>query len=550
MSESDSAPRRQRKAAPDRTVTRTPDAVTSLMGFTPPNSIETERRVLGYVLMYPESPHVALAEKVGVKARAFWLPAHRVLWQTIGDMRARGLFADAATLYDELKLAGQLDAVGGLTGYAAATATNASNLVSFRQDCERLRLLWEQRATLDLTMDLRQGVIDFATREEFAELLSGIGQRLIRFGRTEASMTMQEHIEEVEKDFEKRILGTEDRSRWIFTGLPTFDKRLKPLNSAKLDGLTVIGGGSGHGKSAIVRQWAWSCLKAGGTVLFYTLETDLESLIEQMVSSVVAIDLENIQEYAKLYPDRAERFRAECKWLREEVAGKRLWMVQHGEGTKMETIEDLESHYRAHANLYGHPHLVVVDYLQILGTKSKARSREETVATVSHGIKRLKLEAGNCWLVPAQLNETGLREMRAAQKDANGKIRHHIPGAGALRESQAIYHDADRVIMLYCPPEDCRGQDNWGGNTQKPEIWLCQIKRKKGSTGWVKCWFEKKFTRFIELGYAEVIEGEGRSAGTTAATPAAPEPGYGASSRPTSKAAFLGQQPRKPGGVS
>lgn len=547
MTDDAAKPRRQRHAAPDRTVTRPADGEVIAFGEAPPHSLELERRIIGFGMESDVANGWALCESAQIRPKAFYLPAHVVIWQTISNMRARGQVVDIATLGDELKVAGQLDEIGGWP-YLARCVAGPTTLY-LRQDLERLRLFWELRTTYDLAAKLRHSVANFETREKFAELLSGIGQRLIRFGRAEASMTMQEHIEEVEKDFEKRILGTEDRSRWVFTGLPTFDKRLRPLNSAKLDGLVVIGGGSGHGKSALMRQWAWNCLKAGGTVLFYTLETDLESLIEQMVSSVAGIDLENIPDFARLYPDRAELFRAECKWLREEVAGKRLWMVQHGEGTKMETIEDLESHYRAHANLHGHPIMVVVDYLQILGSKSKARSREETVATVAHGLKRLKLESGNCWLVGAQLNESGLREMRAAQKDSEGRIKHHIPGAGALRESQAIYHDADRVIMLYCPPEDCRGQDNWGGNTLKPEIWLCQIKRKKGATGWVKCWFDKKFTRFVELGYGEVVEGENRSAGTTAAAPAAPELGNGGGNpRPFKKAQFLGQQPRTPGG--
>lgn len=541
--------KRVRKAAPDRTVTRGGEVV-ALGSYAPPHSLELESRVLGYLIDPIIADAWPLADSVKIRVKSFYLPANQVVFSTLSDMRRRGMVIEVATLMDELKLAGKFEQVGGWTHLK--TLVGGATSFGLRQDLERLRLLWELRNTLELCADMRQAVVGFESREKFAEQLSGIGQRLIRYGRQEASMTMQEHIAEVEADFERRITGTEDRSRWVFTGLPTFDKRLRPLNSAKLDGLVVIGGGSGHGKSALMRQLAWQLLKhGGGSVLFYTLETDLESLIEQMVSTVAEIDLEEIQEYAGLYPERAEKFRAECRWLREEVAGKRLWMVQHGEGTDMSTIEDLEAHYRAHANLHGHPTMVVVDYLQILETKKRTQSREQTVATVSHGLKRLKLEAGNCWLVGAQLNESGLASMREPKRDENKRIiKHNVPGPGALRESQAIYHDADRVIMLYCPPEDCRGNDNWGPNTLHPEIWLCQIKRKKGATGIVKCWFKKRITLFQELSRTEVIEGEGGNA-APGATPAGGGGGRetGQPSRPRGKAEFLArqQQQRKEG---
>lgn len=536
MSEDGNRKNRVRKAAPDRTVTRPAGEVVNFANYTPPHSADLERRVIASVLDPVLTDAWPLAEKSKVKPKAFYTPSYGLIWQTIADMRARGLVVAIDTLADELRLTGVLDTVGGFRALVEL-GSSAPTALSFRQDLERLRLLWEMRQALDYTDRVRDAVVNFSTREEFADRLSEVGQRFIRFGRVEAVMTLAEHIEEVERDIELRIAGQEDRSRWVFTGLPTFDKRLRPLNSAKLDGLVVIGGGSGHGKSALMRQLIWNCLKAGGSAVIYTLETDIESLIEQMASTAARVDLENLPDYGRLYPDRMAAFRAECAWLRE-IAGKRLWVEQHGEGTKLETIEDLESHYRAHANLHGHPTIVGVDYLQILETKRKTQSREQTVATVSHGLKRLKLESGNCWLVPAQLNESGLSQMRQPARDKEGRItKHAIPGPGALRESQAIFHDADRVIMLYCPPEDCRGNDNWGANTLHPEIWLCQIKRKKGATGWVKCWFDKRHTHFRELSREEVIQGEhGTPAATSGGGAHQPAP------RPTSKSDFLSRQ--------
>lgn len=532
---------RVRKAAPDRTVSRPAGEVLPFGGYAAPHSAELERRVIAAVLDPVITDAWALAEKAKIKAKAFYVPGNGLIWQVIADMKAAGLVVTIESLTDELRMTGIFESAGGFPALMAFGQTPTTS-ITFRQDCERLRLLWEMRQALDYADQVRGLVMNFEDREGFAEKLSEIGQRFIRFGRSEASMTLVEHIEEVERDIEKRIAGKEDRSRWVFTGLPTFDKRLKPLNSTKNDGLVVLGGGSGHGKSALARQWTWRCLKDGGSVIFYTLETDTESFIEQVAAAATLVDLEKLPDYAALYPDRMLAFRAECKWLRE-IADKHLWVVQHGDGTKMRTVEDLERHYLAHSNLHGHPKMVVVDYLQILETEKRTQSREQTVATVSHALQRLCLAAGNCWLVPAQLNEDGLKSMRLPARDKDGRIiKHNIPHAGALRESQAIYHDGARVIMLYCPPEDCRGNDNWGANTLHPEIWLCQIKRKKGATGWVKCWFDKRHTHFRELSREEVIQGE--TGAVPAGAPESPPNGYGQPVRPRTKSDFLNQDRR------
>jgi replicative DNA helicase len=390
----------------------------------------------------------------------------------------------------------------------ACTTALAPMPSQVRNHAENIVLFWQLRHTLDLANVLAASVLDFSGREKFKAAVGDVGQRLIRFGRREAVRTLEGQIDAVKADVLARAAGKEDRSAWVYTGIKSFDDRCHPLNSAKGDGLTVVAGASGHGKSAYFRQVVWAKLQANGRALVYTRETDIESYIEQTVASACEIDLLNVPDYARLYPDRMEKFGAECDRLRDEVANRRLWVVQHEEATPLETIEQLARHYRAHAHLHGHPDMVVVDYLQLFSTSKRCNSREEVVAAVSHTLQALQRESGILWLVGCQYNESGIREMRAVRRDADGRTIHRLPNAGDLRESQSIYHDTDRCICLYRPPEDCRGADNWSPNTKQPEIWLCQIKRRKGGLGLVKCWFEARYTRFTELGRADVIQSE------------------------------------------
>lgn len=503
------APKRSRRTAANEA------ADAAEFGIPAPHDLDVERQLLSAVMLDDSRASFGVCAQSGVKAKAFYSSANKRIWQVVEDLCGRGSAYTMAEVSAELKAVGELDDVGGYK-YLIEVASAAPTAAQVRYHAEQLVLLRQRRISLELAQDIaRAAQHEFEGREKFAEVLGEVGQKIIRFGRREAVRTLEEQIEAVQEDLRLRAEGKEDRRNWVFTGLPTFDRRLKPLNSARLDGLTVIGGGSGHGKSALLRQLIWNLLENGGTAVVYTRETDIESFIEQMVATACKVDLNNPQTALK---ESLALFDETCTRLRETIANKRLWVFQNEPATPLEKIEQLQQHYRAHAHLHGHPTAVGVDYLQIFGTEKRCGNREEVVATVSHAMQAMQRESGNLWLVLAQLNESGLRDMKTLRRDANEKVIHRIPQAGDLRESQAIFHDADRVIMLYRPPVDCRDQDNWGGNALKPEIWLCQIKRRKGGEGFVRCWFDKRYTHFAELERAEMLQAE-QNAATGGAVP-------------------------------
>src|SRR5690606_10830600 len=154
---------------------------------------------------------------------------------------------------------------------------------------------------------------------------------------------------------------------------------------------------------------------------------------------------------------------------------------------------------------HGVPDLVLIDYLQLFGTETRATNREQVVAIVSHTLQALQREFGFTMLVAAQLNSSGIDKMREARRDESGKLIHPLPNEGDLRESRAMYHDADRVIFLYKPPFDCRDVDQRSPGVIKPEVWLYQEKRRSGGVTYVRCWFEKRYTRFVEVERGEAI---------------------------------------------
>lgn len=479
--------------------------LTVVAGTNLPHSPECEQYLLSSVLADATPSSWSLCCLIGVKSKAFYLQHHQVMWTIIHELHSRGVkVVDVAVLVEELRIRNQLEGVGGMFSVIETTGRISLSLHN-RFFAEQLVLLWHLRHCVGLAAELREAAFEFAGRETFVAKASDVGQRLLQLGRRGAGKSLVDEIKDVQADVTERAEGRVDQSRWLSSGLPLFDARCKPFTGGREDQLVVIGGGSGLGKSVVLRQEGGAALLQRKVVLSLSRETSTAGFVEMLVASWSDFDLNNPE------LDRAKlpKFVAECQRMIAEWADKLLFCIQHTPATPLLTIEDLEDQVRAFVNLRGRPDVILIDYLQLFGTRKRMGSREETVATVSHRLQALVRELpGTTMFVAAQLNEAGLDEMRQIRREQNadgspGKIIHRLPKPGDIRESQAIYHDADRMIFLYRPPVDCRGVDQRSPAILKPEVWWFQEKRRRGGVGIVRCWFEKKYTRFIEVAHAE-----------------------------------------------
>lgn len=472
-------------------------APTLALGRDLPASVEAEQYVLG-ACIFGGGETLVRALQAGVSRKAFFDQSYQLIWEMLVEIFRAGKPVSIETLFEELTTRRQIDAAGGLprlveiTG-KIVTTSEMGYFIEILLQKSALRLAVRiGTETVENAFDYSGGPLD----EVFAAQLSALSSAIRHARKGGGVARLAEVIDNVVAETTAVVEGKVDKSGWIYTGLPTFDARCKPMGSQRSDHLVVDAGGSGLGKSAFMRQVASNTLKnEKQRVRFYTREDGIEGTIELMAATRARLDLNKRESWPR---DMLKKFAEECDVLRA-LADKRLWCVENTAATPMLTIEELESDARYFAATQGAPHLWVVDYLQIFGAKKRFNSREQEVAYVSHRLQGLCRELGGVWLVGCQMNESGLAEMRTLKRDQNDKVIHRLPRAGDLRESQAIYHDADRVIAHYLPPVDSRDQDQTGPNIDQPEVWLCQIKRRKGATGVVKCWFEKRFTQFAEL---------------------------------------------------
>jgi replicative DNA helicase len=127
--------------------------------------------------------------------------------------------------------------------------------------------------------------------------------------------------------------------------------------------------------------------------------------------------------------------------------------------------------------------LIVIDYLQLMHADGRIESRQQEVAEISGGIKKLAKDLKVPILVLAQLN----REVdKATGAGARPKLAH-------LRESGTIEQDADIVSFLHRDREESKGATV--GSSVEAE-WIIE-KNRNGRTGNFKLLFYPSRMEFL-----------------------------------------------------
>lgn len=191
--------------------------------------------------------------------------------------------------------------------------------------------------------------------------------------------------------------------------------------------LYVVGARPGIGKSIMASNSTIHVAKQGLGVFVSSIEMSKLEFAQRCAAAEAKIDIARLEQ-GKLSDD---------EW-------NRLAPVVSKIGDLPIEIADSESqslaYIRACARRYARKQklgMVVIDYLQMMEPSSRTASREQQVAEMSRGLKKLARELDVPVLALAQVN-------RAATSRKDGR-----PTLSDLRESGGIEADADNVILLH-----------------------------------------------------------------------------------------------------
>jgi len=428
-------------------------------------AVMLERALLGSLMLDP----ALLDGVVGtVEASDLRSASHRAIYGAILALDGEGGKVDPVLVHERLR--GDPSTAGCVEEICESldsplTLINAQRYAEALLKLGALRSLY--RSVHDAGQTLRDGNPEtlLGTMDDLDAATETIRARLAHGG----GGTLREALAATFTALEYRM--AEKGRRYIETGLIDLDAKLR-MRRGKF---TVVGARPSMGKSALAKDIAVHVARQGHGVVVFTLEDTVEDWLIRAVSGMADVPLWRIMEGHCTEEDSAALFGAS-----DDLSVCPL----HVEDQPGITVAEIRAHVRRHKRICAKQgvelRLVIVDYLQLLGTparKGRDRGREQEVAEMSRSLKALSKVEGVHVMLLAQLN-------RECERRADKR-----PGLSDLRESGSIEQDADAVVFVH-RAERYDPADNPGGAE------IIVAKQKNGPCGVVRLHFDGAHVRF------------------------------------------------------
>lgn len=457
-----------------------------------PHSLDHELALLALVLVERDAFGIA---KGIVRSEDFYAPAAVELWTTCGRLHARGEPIDQLTVRAELVRTGRLEAVGG-DAYLLSIPDRAIDPDGAEQYARRIRDHARHRRLLRTCAELQARGYD--QELTYAEYRAEV-ERTLRSVTTDEADGEPLHIRDVLADV---IEHAQETSRMgcqpgRSTGLRALDEHIHGWAPGRL---YVVAGRPGMGKSALVTSTVTST-KPDEPTLAFSLEMPNRENAQRAIAAEIGMELRDLMG-AKLSRD---------DWSDIARACDRLGSLPVYVDERTRTLDQIVAKARRFKLRHGKVGAIVVDYLQLIHGDRRL-PREQQISECTRELKALAKELDCPVIVLSQLN-------RECENRPDKR-----PRISDLRESGAIEQDADAILLLYrrgyyaaqAASDEKKGRrSKWepesdiapGADDGVTEIIVGKM--RGGPTGVVRCLFQGKSARFVDLDEHSVSPGYG-----------------------------------------
>ncbi len=435
-----------------------------------PQNIEAEKSVLAACLLNQDAIEEVASRLV---PENFYRASHQRIFESMVDLYIRHIPVDHISVADNLKAAGQLEAVGGkpyLLELADNTfaLTNWQNHVAIVKRTSILRdlirasgeikaLAYDAPDDLGVVVEEAEKTLFKVTEKRVSSAFTGIDTLLVQaFGE------LQEMAEQ-----KSNISG-------VATGFKDIDDLFHGFRGGDL---IILAARPGVGKTAFALNLATSAAKLGTSVAFLSLEMSASQLVQRVLASEARVSLSGI---------RAGKIQ-DADWSAIiEASGALSQLDIKFDDTPALSILELRAKARRELRDVKKG-FIIVDYLQLMQPPTVRRdgNRAVEVAEISRGLKVLAKEMDMPVLALSQLSRAV--EMR-------GKKR---PMLSDLRESGAIEQDADIVMFIDRSMDEMEAESE-----DRPDLGTAELivaKHRNGPTRDITLAFNAEYTRFMDF---------------------------------------------------
>lgn len=434
-----------------------------------------ERMVLGACLINQDAFPVASSI---LRHEHFADPMHAAVFLTMWEMHdQRKVVADVAAVGDALVMAGRMgyNEVFEWLGTIVAETPTADTVdfhahavydYAFRRQIRKGAEEW-----LRIAYTTGDEISVASMSAEIESLANSLTHNVATGGATPIGETLGTVIQEAmlmsDPVFRQR--------RYRSTGMTAIDKMLN--GGLTRQSLNLIAGRPSMGKTSLGLCMAYSVAKAGGSVLFFSLEMHRNQLAVKLLSLETGIESKKIE--SGVWTDD------ETELVIQGANALTAMRIKVDDTSALDVATIRAEARKRSAQEPNGLDLIVIDYVQLVsggrGFNQGGDNRQQEISFISRSMKVLARELDVPVILLSQLNRSV--ESRADKR----------PMLSDLRESGALEQDADVSMMIY-------RDDYYNPDTDKPNIAEVIInKNRAGATGKVDLYWRAEVQQFLNL---------------------------------------------------
>ncbi len=446
----------------------------------PPQSLESERAVLGSIMLRPG----AIIE-IGdtLSGESFYSDKHALIYETMLELSGKGEPIDMLSLAHRLEEKKLLERIGGSSYLAELTnvVPSSANIKHYAEIVEKKSLLRALIESGDFVAELgfNEGpdnideILDRAEKKIFNITSAPKGQKFVNI-----KDTLVEAWERLE-----RLHDTKGELRGIPTGFKALDDMLAGFQRSDL---IILAARPSMGKTTLALDIArMAAVNHNLPVGIFSLEMSSQQLVDRMLAAESRVNAWNLRT-GRLSADN------EFSKLRDSLdkLAKAPIFIDDQPGNSIIRMRSVARRLKSEHGLA----LIVVDYLQLMSTSKNYDSMVNQVTEISRSLKGLARELD----VPV----LALSQLSRAVESRGGK-----PRLSDLRDSGSIEQDADVVMFIH-------REDKYKDESERTNIAEILIeKHRNGPTGKVDLYFDEKTTSFLSVEKNESFAGGGSTRG-------------------------------------
>ena len=385
-----------------------------------PHNIEAEQSVIGSMII--DKASIAQAVEV-LKSEDFYRDSHQVIFSAILELFQKDVPIDLVTLIEHLRASEKLDAAGGIT-----YITQISDSVPTTAHLQSYIKIVEEKSMLRKLIRASTNVIEdcYARQNDVEKVLDSAEKKIFDIAEKRSTNDFEPINAILERGFLEieRLYNNKGQVTGVESGFRDLDAKTSGFQKGDM---ILVAARPSMGKTTFALNLCeHAALKAGKSVVIFSLEMSKEQLAYKLLCSQAGVDM------LKLRTGNLD----ERDWENiAKVAGP-LSGKMYIDDTAGVTVMEMRSKCRRIKMEHGID-LIMIDYLQLMSGSSGSESRQQEVSEISRSIKALAKEMQCPVIALSQLS-------RAPEQRAD-----HRPMLSDLRESGSIEQDADVVMFLY-----------------------------------------------------------------------------------------------------